>query len=657
MKNITLLIVALVFGLKSYSQDTDKIKAEIKKNQKEKKQIDQSISDYTKELIKLNELNKSDSIKTILYDFKTKKYLNSNLIPKLGEPIIFKIKNINRLAYNIDIKSKDVAIADVYFNPEIKKALEKDEQTPTKSEVISSAIISNPDIKPKNFSDSKNSPQPSEEDFISNSKKIDNTVIKINKNKVLIAEYDELSKIDTIQSAIELSHENALITLRTKQTEINKKIQTNKSENILEQQSNDLNEEINKINAALAAADSLYKIKITEINTKKTDLESKLSSVKKKSILEADNKKLEGDINNINDEKQKTRTEINETFNKLYTAYKTLSMESQELNNIQSEYLEFRVLALNPLLRSRTQYITQNSSNTFQINIKSHKDKINIFELQLISFYNDYNSAMHNWRILDELNNDSRENVRNRYQTIKFLVDEINRNIDTKGLSNRLSRAIAIDNVLQNDNAYEMSSSPIQPQEDYITFEVEIKNRDDKSHFEYNDERKFVYMEYAQGGIRFDFSSGVVFDFRNQTTNYELTNSGTTNKKIIATSKNDFTPTLAGMFHTSFRRNGIWAFGLTLGASLDVETFQLNSLFPGISLLIGKKQKFIITVGPAFKLVNTLNANYETNVDYDQANFTANSVLTSQQFKIGTFFGLTYNLTNTQKGTFKISDK
>lgn len=414
---------------------------------------------------------------------------------------------------------------------------------------------------------------------------------------------------------------------------------------------------MDKINADIAVTDLSNKIELAEFNAKRTEVLNKLTSVKKKNELETDNKKLEDEINNINKGNQKTRTDINETFNKLYKTYTELSRESQALNEILSEYIEFRVLALNPLLKIED-YKKVKTENNFLKNIEDSKKKIKGFELKLINFYNDYNSAMNNWSVLDQLTDDARENVRSRYQNIKILIDEINRNIDTKDLSNKLHRAIAIDKVLQNPKAYEMTSAPIQPQEDYVTFEVEIKNRDDKSHFDYNDERKFVYMEYTQGGVRFDFSTGVVFDFGNQVSNYELTNSEVVGKKqIISTSENDFTPTLSGMFHTSFRRNGIWAFGLTLGASLNVETFQLNSLFPGISLLIGKKQKFIITTGPAFKLVNTLNSNYELNKDYDQANFTSNSTLTSNQFKIGFFVGLTYNLTNGQKGTFKISDK
>jgi hypothetical protein len=169
-------------------------------------------------------------------------------------------------------------------------------------------------------------------------------------------------------------------------------------------------------------------------------------------------------------------------------------------------------------------------------------------------------------------------------------------------------------------------------------------------------------MEYTRGGVRFDFSTGVVFNFGGNNNEYEIKDvfavedgANVNKKEIVLTSKNDFTPMLSGMFHTSFRRSGMWAIGLTLGASLNVETFQLNSLFPGVSILIGKKQKFILTAGPSFRQVDVLKDNYETDTLYPIGDFSDTSQLTSKQFKIGGFFGITYNLTQKQRGKFKIN--
>jgi hypothetical protein len=602
MKKTTFLILIL-FGLKSYGQTFEETKTKIDKNIAEKKDIDKILSKQKTELAELNDLNKSDSTKIIIYDFKTKKYLNSNIRPKVGEPLIFKIQNINRLAYNIHITSTDVAIADEYFNPEIKKALEKEGEQSQKSQIPRQPTT----ISKLNITD---------ESFIGGKEK-------------------KISKI--------LSESNIAFQEKTESLE-------------------KLELEIQKLKKEEHENDEKIKILDQKSSTYTTDFDS-LNTIKKQNAVDLNDKlkkiellKLELNALKVKSSESEIMIEIHTTFNKLNKNYQQLYEVSQNLNNIEKKYLDFRRFALNPLLSCKEYQDAK--YKPFLTEIPNSENTINDFEVKLIQFYNEYNTAMNDWRLFDKLTSDTRESIRNRYENIKYAVDQINQSIDTKSLSSKLRRASAIHSVLQNPTAYEMSSSPIQPLEDYVTFEIEIKNRDDQSQYEYNDERKFVYMEYTQGGVRFDFSTGVVFDFGNQPTSYQLTDADVNNnKQIIGTSKNVFTPTLAGMFHTSFRRNGMWAFGLTLGASLNVETFQLNSLFPGISLLIGKKQKFVITTGPAFKQVETLKSNYETDTPYNEANLPSSSDLTSKQFKIGYFVGITYNLTKEQKGTFKISDK
>jgi hypothetical protein len=614
MKKAVFLILIL-FGLKSFGQTSEEIKTKIKQNKDQKKEIDSTLSKRNTDLAELNKLNKSDTIKTILYDFKTKKYLNSNIRPIVGEPLIFKIQNINRLAYNINIKSDDVAIADEYFNPVIQNAIKNEEQTQVSKEIQQVKIISKPNLQTNNLINPK----------------ID--IISFKDAKKNIQEYEQKIKIkeDSIY-LIENSIKNS--TIKISDLDQKKKISSLFEENQTIKDANIQEIELQKTN---------LNNQITTANTLKTKLFIDLDKLKK----EYQTKLVENsELYNLS-----------MTFKNLNDSYYHLSKLSQELATIEKKYLDFRRSALNPLL-DKDLYEKDLNSFRFVNEIEIYEKQISDTELNYLKFYNDYNSAMSDWNLLDKLTPDTREIIRDRYQSIKFAVDELTQAINTKDLSSKLRRAKAINSVLKNNKAYEMSSSPIQPLEDYVTFEIEIKNRDDQSQYEYNDERKFTYMEYTQGGVRFDFSTGVVFDFGNQPTTYQLTDADVNNnKQIIGTSKNDFTPTLAGMFHTSFRRNGMWAFGLTLGASLNIETFQLNSLFPGISLLIGKKQKFVFTTGPAFKQVETLKSNYETDTPYNEANLPSSSDLTSKQFKIGYFVGITYNLTKEQKGTFKISDK
>jgi len=95
----------------------------------------------------------------------------------------------------------------------------------------------------------------------------------------------------------------------------------------------------------------------------------------------------------------------------------------------------------------------------------------------------------------------------------------------------------------------------------------------------------------------------------------------------------------------------MFAFGFTLGVSINVTDLNFNSFFPGVSLLIGKREKIVFTVGPAFKKVNQIKEIYKDNRIVDEQIQVTD--LTSEQYKIGFFFGLSYNLTSKQKSRVK----
>ena len=122
--------------------------------------------------------------------------------------------------------------------------------------------------------------------------------------------------------------------------------------------------------------------------------------------------------------------------------------------------------------------------------------------------------------------------------------------------------------------------------------------------------------------------------------------------EIIENNNSNYTPTIAGIIHTSFRSNSMFAFGLSLGVSINVTELNFNSFFPGVSLLIGKREKMVFTVGPAFKRVNQLKSIYKDAMILDEK--IQLTELTSPQFKIGYFFGITYNLTSKQKSKIKL---
>jgi hypothetical protein len=239
--------------------------------------------------------------------------------------------------------------------------------------------------------------------------------------------------------------------------------------------------------------------------------------------------------------------------------------------------------------------------------------------------------------------------VKLNLENLKKEVERIHKIVNPSELRTKLHNVELFDNVLSGDNAFTVYSDPIQPFQDYLEFKIKIsQNKNLGASVLKEQDKEFTYTEYVRQSVRWDFSVGTVFDFGIKNQEYEIKKNESTSKyQIIENNSSEYTPTIAGLLHTSFRSNNMFAFGLSLGASIDLTNLNLNSFFPGVSLLIGKREKVIFTVGPAFKRVNQLKAIYQTNTDYTEQLQTEN--VTSLQFKTGWFAGISWNLTNKQK--------
>ncbi|MFB3386713.1 hypothetical protein [Flavobacterium sp. LAR06] len=555
---------------------------------------------------------------TVVYDFKTKEYTKSMVHPRVREPLVFKIENINRLAYDVSIKSKDVAIVDENFKEEIDNTLKKKESETTTSEPITPKIITETKLASTALiSTAKTTNSPSIIQEITTLK----TAIQTNTTELIKLQTANQQKIDSIKNST-LSLENL--------KDDAKAIDPKNNKIIIEQ-------EIISIQNRL------------KINQLKIDALQGENIAKTNEIIS----------------KTYATDAVERTFSEFSKIYTEVLDGAQSIRIIEENYHTFYQLALNPLLKCEGYEKLSNDPKFILYQLPQYRSQINDFNKTITNFNNFYNQAINNWRIFDDIEApEAKENIRIKYQSYKEEIDKIKASIDALDLPSKLRKVEAIHAVLKEKEAYQISSSPIQPLEDYVTFDVTIKNRDQSKLAEYDDNREFTYLEYTRGGVRFDFSTGIVFNFIGNNDKYGLVDvnvdtngdgkEDTAMKKIVVTENNQFTPALAGMFHTSFRSCGIWAFGLTLGASVNVETFELNSLFPGVSLLIGKKQKFIISAGPAFRQVDELKANYREDGIYSPSDFTDETLLTAKQFKVGFFCGITYNLTQKQREKFKI---
>ncbi|WP_052123345.1 coiled-coil domain-containing protein [Flavobacterium beibuense] len=626
MKKLLLITCALFF-VNIYGQDKDinitniknqtsSLSEEKKKTEQEIEQLNKKLSEITKDLDKLRE-KEDDSLKTIIYDFSKGHYTRYKVKPRVGIPVVYKIININRLAYDITITSEDIAIADEYFNPEIQKKIEETAKQSSSDETITTKNVTSPTLTTQQIKEnSKTADEKLDKEIENIQKKIKEQNDEYKKTNSDISDLkSNIAQLDNLLKQLDKNDEEFV---KTEKDITEKREQLNKNFESLENQ----------------------KIKLEYLEQELSSL--RLEKGTQESIQES----------------------IYSTFDKLRKAYANVVSKSKEVLKLENDYFEYRALAVSTTLSYDT-YI-EKSENKICNRIDLAKKILQEYEIKITEFNELYREAVNNWRLLDKLETNAKDNTLLRYNLIKSEVDNIQKIIASKKIFDMLIQVISINNILSNKNSYEFASSPIQPLEDYVSFSVKLKRKHPDLQSEAKDREFSPYLEYTKGGVRFDFSTGAVFDFqlaKNENNyyygeyiieDYKDSLGQITSKQIKGIGRDRFKPSLAGMFHTSFRENGNFSFGLTLGASLNVETFELNSLFPGVSLLIGKKQKFIFTVGPAFKKVELLKENYQLNQDYDPTQLNDSVELTTSKYRIGLFFGITYNLTNEQKSKFKI---
>lgn len=103
MKNL-LICLTLILGINfSYCQNVKKAK---------------SITSSTK----ASEVNKKEEpTLEIIYDFELQKFETQALKPKHKKPVVLKIKNINKIANNVEIVSNDVKINDDFLDPKVEQ--------------------------------------------------------------------------------------------------------------------------------------------------------------------------------------------------------------------------------------------------------------------------------------------------------------------------------------------------------------------------------------------------------------------------------------------------------------------------------------------------------------------------------------------------------
>jgi len=259
--------------------------------------------------------------------------------------------------------------------------------------------------------------------------------------------------------------------------------------------------------------------------------------------------------------------------------------------------------------------------------------------------------------VLDETGNKvASENIKKDIEEWKTYITKTDEDITKMNLHQKLSYVEMINRILLNKNSYEYVSEPIQAYGDYLSFDIDVKEKRklDNEYIIFNSKKKFSYKEFVRGGMRLDFGVGVSLDFGHKDQEYSINEDNAGNKFLLQSTKSDYYPKLVGLLHASRRSTTNTAIGFSLGTALDVANFDISSIYIGPSLLWGRSDKIIFTAGPSFKKIKQLNPQFEKYISQEalQPNFNLDDSKYVNNYKIGFFFSITYNLTNSQRGKF-----
>lgn len=549
---------------------------------------------------------KNDSIllskksKLIIYDFAEGRFDLKRIAVKRNEPVAIKIKNINPFFYRIDVKSNDKTIS--YQNAD-KQELNSviadikqmnyykiQEQYSFEQEIIPFNIETN---EKENSKDSLKKLL----DLLNQRNELKNQDQILQRGIEALNNKSEISKIqiDSLNMLSKNSSEKQA-TIATIETNINELIIQAKSQNLLKTFLNNRTKMLNERYAAFEKnAREILKLNQNYNNYIDKVITSEMSFDMYQSILK----------------NQKREVAKNDILPQIET---TFLLDEKKLMKAYTTFREYR----------DSYQMIQNELNAFAT-------ELNYTDLDMLK-----NKDFVKGILFKDIE---------RFQKSVKSIDEVVQKIN---LSKKLNQVEILDRLLRKESTFEYISAPIQGEEDYLEFDVEIHSkRNMEDTFHVDNDKSFVYKNFIDGGVRFDISVGTVFDFFTTDKKYTLS----AENVVQRLDNNKYNPTIAAIFHASFRTHNAVAYGISLGTSFTTN-FSFNSLFPGFSILFGKTNKVILTVGPSFRSVDELKTNYLEGQKLTSG--IADEDLLTKNFRVGVFFGISYNLTQKQQSSMKL---
>lgn len=471
---------------------------------------------------------KNEKMSTIIeYDFKTKK---PETIPNctFNQYVLYKIKNINRMLYNVTISSEQITY-----------------QSDTPIGISQLFNISS-------------------ENLVETTENLTNNILNYQIiNQSLIDSIKSKAKID-----FQFRHNRDLLSLNEKEN-----IDTIKLKNE--------NEKLNK-----------YIYNINDYFDKMTD---KQIDIKLLDNLHLNSIRLFRSFNHLENAK-KINNELTafslrdidylssiEKVNSILKAYPSLNRPYQILSDFNNYYQE-----LNKCIELYKKYITKSLNDN---NTKLEKSKRKDVTLQ--------NLILRDKQTIENL------------ASISTDINELKRNVDNFDYINLFESLTNVLFNLKNEGNFTITSDPIQAKKDIVDFKIDIAPKTKSYLNSVYDRRCFTTSIPVEGGVKFDFSTGVFLTTNLFDRQYNV-QKDSIYSKITENANNSFANlSIGALMHVSKRCQSDLKLGLSVGTGINSTDLTKLSLFVGPCLFIGKQEQLIISLGGALAQVDYLKGKYK----------------------------------------------
>lgn len=277
------------------------------------------------------------------------------------------------------------------------------------------------------------------------------------------------------------------------------------------------------------------------------------------------------------------------------------------------------------------------------------EERLNLFNQCYIGFMNTYRGFLLDEEVNQKFGGKEKE-IETTVAPLLQEVETLKKAVDQAGYGKIFENIKTLQNELINKSNYTFVSNSIQAERDYLEFDLEISPRPNHGSGSVLDTRSFPHRVTVLGGIQVDFSTGLVWSIGLHDRSYStsFTSSDSMTQQITQDKYRGAGQVAVGAFmHISQRKRGGCTPALSLGLGVNSTDLKETKIYFGPSVILGKKERAVLSTGLGLSFVDFLKGKYELTKDIPTGEM--ESAITEKLMRPGIFFGISVNLTNSGK--------